>query len=178
MKPAWQLNAGPGLMARTCSKAIMGAAEEEISGLLSREAANSFGIMAPSGPQVRNCVFLVFLLCSPTAALPALHGYLAVQLTSASYTDVDWSLLHPMHVQQEPEKALRLQGERRVRGSGIYPQASLLNHDCLPNVARFDNFDSAAFGQTQLEFRALHDLPAGQPICCPKDCVWLALEHA
>eukprot|EP00891_Asterochloris_glomerata_P006071 jgi/Astpho2/6071/Aster-x0715 len=64
--------------------------EEQISGLLSREAANSFGIMAPSGPQ-----------------------------------------------------------------------ASLLNHDCLPNVARFDNFDSAALGQTQLEFKALHDLPAG-----------------
>ena len=34
------------------------------------------------------------------------------------------------------------QGERRIRGTAIYPQASLLNHECLPNVARFDDFDS------------------------------------
>lgn len=35
------------------------------------------------------------------------------------------------------------QGERRIRGTGIYPAASLLNHECLPNVARVDNFDAA-----------------------------------
>jgi hypothetical protein len=34
------------------------------------------------------------------------------------------------------------QGERRIRGTAIYPQAALLNHECLPNVARFDDFDS------------------------------------
>ena len=37
---------------------------------------------------------------------------------------------------------LFLQGERRIRGTAIYPQASFLNHECLPNVARFDHFDS------------------------------------
>ena len=63
-----------------CSKAIVGAAEGQISGLLSREAANSFGIMALSGPQVGNQSVLVCLPCSPTAAL---HGHLAVQLNSA-----------------------------------------------------------------------------------------------
>ena len=32
--------------------------------------------------------------------------------------------------------AIVLQGERRVRGGGIYLTAALLNHECLPNVAR------------------------------------------
>lgn len=32
--------------------------------------------------------------------------------------------------------SLGSQGERRVRGGGIYPTAALLNHECLPNVAR------------------------------------------
>ena len=27
-------------------------------------------------------------------------------------------------------------GERSLRGSGIYAQAAMLNHECLPNVAR------------------------------------------
>ena len=27
-------------------------------------------------------------------------------------------------------------GERRLRGAGIYPRAAMLNHDCLPNLAR------------------------------------------
>jgi hypothetical protein len=50
------------------------------------------------------------------------------------------------------------QGERQVRGSGIYAFASLLNHDCLPNVARFDAFDALAPtagvpGSTEISFR-------------------------
>ena len=27
-------------------------------------------------------------------------------------------------------------GERRLRGAGIYPRAAMLNHDCMPNLAR------------------------------------------
>ena len=27
-------------------------------------------------------------------------------------------------------------GERRLRGAGIYVGAAMLNHDCLPNLAR------------------------------------------
>ena len=34
-------------------------------------------------------------------------------------------------------------GERRVRGGALYDLASRVNHDCFPNVARFDNFDGA-----------------------------------
>ncbi|KXZ51077.1 hypothetical protein GPECTOR_14g61 [Gonium pectorale] len=72
-------------------------------------------------------------------------------------------------------------GERRLRGSAVYAQASLINHECLPNVARFDAFDggpSSSAGSsaqpstcapttapssssTHVAFRALHDLPAG-----------------
>ena len=34
-------------------------------------------------------------------------------------------------------------GTRRVRGGALYELASRVNHDCFPNVARFDNFDGA-----------------------------------
>ena len=30
----------------------------------------------------------------------------------------------------------------QARGYGLYPQAAMLNHDCMPNVCRFDDFDS------------------------------------
>ena len=64
--------------------------------------------------------------------------------------------------------SLFLQGERRLRGSGFFPMASLLNHDCLPNTARFDDFDKETSqgqpGETIISVRALHDIPAGEEI--------------
>ncbi|BDA45650.1 probable histone-lysine N-methyltransferase SMYD1 [Coccomyxa sp. Obi] len=57
------------------------------------------------------------------------------------------------------------EGERRIRGTAIYPNASLINHECLPNVARMDNFDAPevpAPNNTAVHFKALHDLPAGE----------------
>lgn len=57
-----------------------------------------------------------------------------------------------------------------MRGTGIYPQASMINHDCLPNLARFDAFDSgevppsAGLPSTRLQLRALHDIPAGEEL--------------
>ena len=50
------------------------------------------------------------------------------------------------------------EGERRTRGSGLYHQASLINHECNPNLARFDAFDGTS---VRLAFRAMHDLPRG-----------------
>jgi SET domain len=67
----------------------------------------------------------------------------------------------------ESEGARGAQGDRRVRGTGIYPRASMVNHDCLPNVARFDAFDSGQPGEptnTRLQLRALQDLPTGEEI--------------
>lgn len=55
-------------------------------------------------------------------------------------------------------------GERRIRGSGVYPMSSLLNHDCMPNVARYDYFDGPQEDNTIVEFRALHDIPADTQI--------------
>jgi hypothetical protein len=54
------------------------------------------------------------------------------------------------------------QGERKIRGTGIYPTASLLNHECLPNVARVDNFDAPGLGAphntaVRMRFPALHN---------------------
>ena len=57
-----------------------------------------------------------------------------------------------------------LQGERRIRGSGLYANASLVNHECLPNVARVDNFDSEEPHRTHISLRALHALPQGTEV--------------
>lgn len=57
-------------------------------------------------------------------------------------------------------------GHRRIRGSAFYATASLLNHECLPNVARFDDFDGVAAspGNTVARFRTLHAVPAGEEL--------------
>ncbi|CAN6470295.1 unnamed protein product [Victoria cruziana] len=60
---------------------------------------------------------------------------------------------------------LKDSGERLVRAYAIYPQASLFNHDCLPNACRFDYFDNPGDGNTDIIVRALHDIPAGREIC-------------
>lgn len=78
-------------------------------------------------------------------------------------------------------------GERRLRGTGLYPTAALLNHECMPNLARFDAFDAAPLpaggggggggvlsnpvtpypgDNARIAFRALHALPAGEELTC------------
>ena len=54
----------------------------------------------------------------------------------------------------------------------MYHQCSLVNHECNPNMARFDDFEAAAGlasgGRSpaaltgQMTFRAIHDLPQGE----------------
>ena len=65
-------------------------------------------------------------------------------------------------------EVLILQEERKLKGSGFFPVASLLNHDCLPNTARFDSFDrqtpAGLPGDTKLFLRALHDIPKGEEL--------------
>jgi hypothetical protein len=82
-------------------------------------------------------------------------------------------------------------GERRLRGGGVYPSCSLINHECAPNAARFDAFDAPLGapstsigsgapstsngtggggspgyypGSTMVAIRAMHDLPAGTEV--------------
>lgn len=50
---------------------------------------------------------------------------------------------------------------RRLLGGALYAQASLVNHECLPNVARFDDFAEYAHPQGRLKLVALHTLPKG-----------------
>lgn len=97
-------------------------------------------------------------------------------------------------------------GERRLRGTGLYAAAALLNHECLPNVARFDAFDAPAGAGTagaagaggagalspaipgpaggafpgenaRLSFRALHALPAGEELTCAYFPLHLSAEE-
>eukprot|EP00798_Chlamydomonas_sp_ICE-L_P018503 gene18503-25002_t len=64
-------------------------------------------------------------------------------------------------------------GERQIRGGALYSQSSLINHECIPNVARFDHFGgpSGSAGhsgnsasEVGVSFRALHVLPQGTEI--------------
>lgn len=61
-----------------------------------------------------------------------------------------------------------------VRGYGIYVYASCFNHDCLPNVCRFDYLDrdsndsNDSYGQnsnTEISIRAIHEISQGNEIC-------------
>ncbi|CAH9082200.1 unnamed protein product [Cuscuta europaea] len=68
-----------------------------------------------------------------------------------------FGLMEPFH----PEK------ERSVRAYGIYPRASLFNHDCLPNACRFDyvDADSNPYTNTDVVIRVLHDVTEGREVC-------------
>ncbi|XP_065864007.1 histone-lysine N-methyltransferase ASHR2 [Euphorbia lathyris] len=55
--------------------------------------------------------------------------------------------------------------QRSVRAYGIYPKASLFNHDCLPNACRFDYVDNALDHNTDVVIRMIHDVPQGREIC-------------
>lgn len=58
------------------------------------------------------------------------------------------------------------EGRRQIRGGALYPTASFLNHECLPNVARFDDFDGAGDypANTVARFRMLHAVPPGEEL--------------
>ncbi|GAX82783.1 hypothetical protein CEUSTIGMA_g10209.t1 [Chlamydomonas eustigma] len=58
-------------------------------------------------------------------------------------------------------------GERRIKGSGLYQKCALINHECNPNTARCDVFDGTSVRMT---LRAMHDLPPGSEVTisyCP-----------
>jgi hypothetical protein len=72
-----------------------------------------------------------------------------------------FGLLAPLHLQQQqqnPAAAAAAAGadadedesegrsSRRLRGGALYPICALLNHECIPNVARFDALDAAVGG--------------------------------
>ncbi|XP_057723666.1 histone-lysine N-methyltransferase ASHR2-like [Arachis stenosperma] len=59
-------------------------------------------------------------------------------------------------------------GERSIRIYGIYPYASFFNHDCLPNICRFDYVDSNPLdgsNNTDIIVRMIHDVPQDREIC-------------
>lgn len=59
-----------------------------------------------------------------------------------------------------------------ARAFGIYLSASLFNHDCLPNVCRFDYIDDPnRENNTEFTFRALHDIMEGSEVCISYVCV-------
>ncbi len=156
---------------------------EEVAELLRRDAANGYGIMAPSAPDVSDllCVHRNPAGCrtmkrqhppavrskrSRVHLQPCLHARFPCCRARAIPSHRGWfTLQHPLR------GTCVAQGERRIRGTGLYALPSLINHECLPNVARFDRFDRppgedpAPAANAAVEFRALHDIPQGG--CCP-----------
>jgi SET and MYND domain-containing protein len=61
------------------------------------------------------------------------------------------------------------EGERELRGGALYALASLINHECNPNVARFEYFDRTSPTSTHIIFKAMHDLPPGETAVCVTD---------
>lgn len=55
--------------------------------------------------------------------------------------------------------------ERKVRGYAIFAQASMFNHDCLPNACRFEYLDRDGDGNTEVIVRALHEIEEGSEVC-------------
>uniref|UniRef100_A0A0D9X5D6 SET domain-containing protein n=1 Tax=Leersia perrieri TaxID=77586 RepID=A0A0D9X5D6_9ORYZ len=65
----------------------------------------------------------------------------------------------------EPYRAEVPQELRKARAYAVYPRASLLNHDCLPNACHFDYADRPGLGNTDIVVRALHDITEGREVC-------------
>ncbi|KAF7829152.1 histone-lysine N-methyltransferase ASHR2 [Senna tora] len=58
--------------------------------------------------------------------------------------------------------------ERCVKAYAIYPKVTMFNHSCLPDVCRFDYFDTGAPGDehnTDIVIRMIKDVSEGEEIC-------------
>lgn len=49
---------------------------------------------------------------------------------------------------------------RTLRGGALYPTCALINHECLPNVARFDALDAAVEGNWPAQWPGRGGIPA------------------
>ncbi len=113
------------------------------------------------------------------------YGILAPPWLIEQQKQLDTNRQDPQHSMQQDSTTANVQGQsqplgtdnmmgdeemsegseengRLLRGSALYSLASLINHECNPNVARFDSFDVPGPGSTSVVFRAMHDLPAGK----------------
>ncbi|KAJ4733798.1 Histone-lysine N-methyltransferase ASHR2 [Rhynchospora pubera] len=71
-----------------------------------------------------------------------------------------FSLITPMNTKFDGR------GVAGSRAFGLYPWASMINHDCLPNVCRFDYVDELnRENNTDFTFRAFHQIKEGTEIC-------------
>lgn len=84
------------------------------------------------------------------------------QLNSYGILAPQWYVDKQQSAQDMDDEEEEEDGGRVLRGSAIYALASLINHECNPNVARFDNFDMPRPDNTKIVFRAMHDLPPGK----------------
>uniref|UniRef100_A0A453SC96 SET domain-containing protein n=1 Tax=Aegilops tauschii subsp. strangulata TaxID=200361 RepID=A0A453SC96_AEGTS len=130
--------------------------EPSLSAILSLSSAPQ----GPSPSQQQDAASLHAAVASvaPPHMLPA--GFspdLTAALLSKDRTN-SFSILEPYR----PDVPLEL---RKARCCAVYPRASLLNHDCLPNACHFDYADRPGPGNTDIVVRALHGITEGKEVC-------------
>ncbi|MED6179493.1 hypothetical protein PIB30_001791 [Stylosanthes scabra] len=61
--------------------------------------------------------------------------------------------------------------QRSIKAYGIYPKATMFNHDCIPNACRFDyvdttdNDDDDGHNNTDMIIRLIKDVDEGEEVC-------------
>lgn len=101
---------------------------------------------------------LISSLCPPPPSPISLSLELTWALLAKDKLNA-FGIMEPFNLNEENG------GQRSVRAYGIYPKASLFNHDCLPNACRFDYVDTAADRNTDIIIRMIHDVPQGREVC-------------
>ncbi|KAJ4733799.1 Histone-lysine N-methyltransferase ASHR2 [Rhynchospora pubera] len=125
---------------------------------------------------------LLFLLSAYSLPSNSLLQLLSLH-SNSRYPDEQMPLIHsqlssfippnlvPTHFSPETTSSLLSKKKtnsvlRGGRALGFYLWASMINHDCLPNVCRFGNIDDPTReNNTDLIFRALHEIKEGSEIC-------------
>uniref|UniRef100_I1QGI1 SET domain-containing protein n=1 Tax=Oryza glaberrima TaxID=4538 RepID=I1QGI1_ORYGL len=132
----------------------------------------SFSSAASPCPSCRAAGF-----CSPSCAAashPRLHAMVAAlvppQMLPPGFSpDLTAAFLSKDRTNSfsimEPYRPEVPQPLRKARAYAVYPRASLLNHDCLPNACHFDYADRPGPGNTDIVVRALHDITEGREVC-------------
>lgn len=136
----------------------------EIAQLVARDAVNAFGIEVPGSDEVRTAAWdcpVACIMCPRTVqAVDRLSGAEIMAVACRQHILPSGLFCAARScLSTRPEHLL---AALQLRGSALYARASMVNHACLPTIARVDHFDSDGPHRTHLQLRTLHALPAGE----------------
>ncbi|XP_062110808.1 histone-lysine N-methyltransferase ASHR2 [Humulus lupulus] len=116
-------------------------------------------LQGQSEPDSTAAAQFIYSLIS-SVCLPPASGWFSLELSAALLAKDKLNAFGLMEPFSES-------APRSVRAYGIYPKASLFNHDCLPNACRFDyvDFPSGENNNIDIIVRMIHDVPQGREVC-------------